>query len=194
MDKITRMADIQFRDNEQESRTIEGVACVFNQVADLGWFTEEIDRNAFAECDMSDVVLNFNHDNNLLLARTANDSLFLYLADDGLHPRASIIDTSTGEDILKMVRNRLISKMSFAFTIGKNGEKWIEEEGKKPHRIITNINRLFDVSLVTFPAYEQTSVSARNTDKLAEEHKQYLERLQKQEEKMRGILNGKIFE
>lgn len=194
MDKITRMADIQFRDNEQESRTIEGVACVFNQVADLGWFTEEIDRDAFKECDMSDVVLNFNHDNNLLLARTANKSLFLYLEDDGLHPRATIIDTSTGEDILKMVRNRLISKMSFAFTIGKNGEKWIEEGGKKPHRIITNIDRLFDVSLVTFPAYEQTSVSARSTDKLAEKHKQYLERLQEQEEKMRGILNGKIFE
>lgn len=191
--KITRTADIELRFNDEtESRTVEGIACVFNQTADLGWFTEEIDRNAFEGCDFSDVVLNFNHDNNFILARTTNGSLALYTDEQGLHQRAEIVKTSTGEDVLTLVKNKLISKMSFAFTIAKDGDEWLEKEGEKDHRIIRKIGRLYDVSLVTFPAYEQTSVSARNEDELAKERRLYLERLQEQKEKMERLINGKL--
>ena len=74
MNKITRTADIEIRSDNPESRTVEGLAVVFNRDANLGWFTEEIDPRAFDNADMSDVVLNFNHDDSLLLAGTRNGS------------------------------------------------------------------------------------------------------------------------
>lgn len=185
------MADIQLRSaEEKEGRQVEGIAAVFNQATDLGWFTEEIDRNAFDECDMSDVVLNFNHDNNFVLARTTNGSLQLEITDDGLRQVSNIIDTTTGEDVLKMVRSGLINKMSFAFTIAE--DDWVENPGmEKDHRIIKKIDRLFDVSLVVFPAYSSTSAFARSEDSLVEEHKRYKEKFEAQRLEMEKLVNGK---
>ena len=185
------MADIQLRSaEEKESREVEGIAAVFNQATDLGWFTEEIDCNAFEGCDMSDVVLNFNHDNNFVLARTTNGSLQLEITDEGLRQMSTIIDTTTGEDVLKMVRSGLINKMSFAFTIAE--DEWVDHFGaEKDHRIIKKIDRLYDVSLVTFPAYNQTSAFARSEDSLVEEHKRYKEKFEAQKLEMEKIVNGK---
>lgn len=189
-EKAFRVANITIekRDEGEDKREVEGIACVFNQVTDMGWYTEEIDRNAFNECDMSDVVLNFNHDNSMILARTTNGSLTLSVDDKGLHQSASIVDTSTGRDVLTLVREGLISKMSFAFTIEENN--WIERKGEKDHRIITKIGRLFDVSLVTFPAYNQTSAFARSEDELAKEYKERKEKLSNQDKRMEELLNG----
>lgn len=188
--KIVRTADIKVVkrsvEDGAETREVEGIACVFNQSTDLGWFTEEIDARAFDECDMSDVVLNFNHDNNLILARTTNGSLHLSVEADGLHQRATIVDTTNGRDVLTLVREGLISKMSFAFSVEEN--EWIERNGEKDHRVITKIGRLFDCSLVTFPAYSQTKVSlARSEDSLVEEHRKYVETYSEQEERMKKI-------
>lgn len=188
--KIVREAEIKIvkrsLDEAEETREVEGIACVFNQPTDMGWFTEEIDARAFDECDMSDVVLNFNHDNNLILARTTNGSLRLSVESDGLHQQATIVDTSTGRDVLTLVREGLISKMSFAFTVDEN--EWIERKGEKDHRVITKIGHLFDCSLVTFPAYNQTSVSlSRSDDTLVEEHRKYVETYSEQEERMKKI-------
>lgn len=192
-DKIVRYADVKvikraIGEEENEKREVEGIACVFNQSTDLGWYTEEIDRNAFDECKMDDVVLNFNHDNNMILARTTNGSLELSIDDEGLHQKATIVDTSTGRDVLTLVKEGLISKMSFAFTIDEN--EWIEKKGEKDHRIITKIARLYDVSLVTFPAYNQTSAFARDEDSLVKEHRAYLEKLEMQNKKMGELING----
>lgn len=189
--KIVRTADISFvtrsKDDvaDVQKRSVEGVACVFNQTTDLGWFTEEIDSRAFDNCDMSDVVLNFNHDNNLVLARTTNGSLNLSIEEDGLHQTATIVDTSTGRDVLTLLQEGLISKMSFAFFVGE--DKW-DVDGEKEHRTITKIDRLVDVSLVTFPAYNQTSASlARSEDSLVEEHRKYKEKYNEQRERMDSI-------
>lgn len=188
MNKITRTANIEFR-SEPESRNVQGVAVVFNRDADLGWFTEEIDPHALDRADMSDVVLTFNHDNSLLLAGTRNGSLSLEVREDGLFQSADIIDTNQGEDVLKLVRSGLISQMSFAFSIADDGEVWEKRDGKE-HRTITEISKLYDVSLVTFPAYPQTSAWARsNTDELAERHKALMERRAEQDQKLKEILN-----
>ena len=188
MNKITRVFDVEFRAREDESRTVEGYAVVFNAETDLGWFTEEIDRNAFNETDMSNVYLLGNHDENIVLAGTSNNSLELNIDETGLFQKSNIIDTSTGEDWLRLVKNGLINKQSFAFTIAEGGEEWIERNGKE-HRIIRKIEKLFDVSLVTYPAYSQTTAYARSqTDELAEEHK----RRREQDKKLERILsNGK---
>lgn len=182
---IQRTANIDFLDDI--TGKVEGIACVFNQPADLGWFIETIDRHAFDLCDMSDVVLNFNHNNDILLARTLNGSLVLSVDDRGLFQSASIVDTTDGEDVLKLVKNGLINKMSFAFTIAPDGERWETIDGKE-HRTITKIDKLYDVSLVTFPAYSQTSAYARDDEK-AKAHLEVLRRIM-QDEKMEEILNG----
>ena len=189
MNKITRIVDVELRASDsQDEQRVDGYAVVFNAETDLGWFTEEIDRNAFNEADMSDVYLLFNHDENNVLAGTLNGSTELKIDDTGLFQSSNIVDTSLGKDTFKLVKKGLIRKMSFAFTIAKDGEEWLERNGKE-HRIIRKIDKLFDVSLVTYPAYSQTSAYARSkTDELAEEHK----RRREQEKKLERILsNGK---
>lgn len=188
--KVTRVYDVELRAKENESREVEGYAVVFNATTDLGWFTEEIDRNAFDKTDMSNVYLLFNHDENNVLAGTSNGSLRMSIDDKGLFQSSDIVDTTIGEDTLKLVKNGLINKMSFAFTIADGGEEWSERDGKE-HRVIRDIDHLYDVSLVTYPAYSQTSAYARSmTDELAEEHK----RRKEQSERMERILNGKSIE
>ena len=191
MNKITRVYDVELRSAETDSREVEGYAVVFNAETDLGWFTEEIDRDAFNQTDMSNVYLLFNHDENNVLAGTSNNSLKMNIDDRGLFQTSNIIDTSLGEDVLKLVKNGLINKMSFAFTIANGGEEWSERDGKE-HRIIRKIDKLFDVSLVTYPAYSQTSAYARSiTDELAEEHRRRVEQSKKME---RILSNGKSIE
>lgn len=191
MKTINRIYDVELRAKSEDSREVEGYAVVFNEPTDLGWFTEEIDRNAFANADMSNVYLLFNHDENKVLAGTSNGSLKMQIDERGLFQTSDIVDTNDGEDVLKLVKNGLINKMSFSFTIDPNGgEEWISGE-EKDHRIIRKIDHLYDVSLVTYPAYPQTSAYARSrTDELAEEHK----RRKEQSERMERILNGKGIE
>ena len=189
MKKVIRVYDVELRAKENESREVEGYAVVFNAETDIGWFTEEIDKNAFNKTNMSNVYLLFNHDENNVLAGTSNGSLKMSIDDTGLFQTSEIIDTNIGEDTLKLVKNGLINKMSFAFTIADGGERWFERDGKE-HRVITDIDTLYDVSLVTYPAYSQTSAFARSNevDELAKEHK----RRKEQDEKMERILsNGK---
>lgn len=190
MSKIRRFANVEFRDFGEENR-VEGVAAVFNQKTDLGWFTEEIAPEAFDNTDMSDVVLNFNHNDDILLAGTRNGTLFLSVREDGLHQSSSIIDTTQGKDVMKLLRSGLISSMSFSFSIADGGEEWTRD-GDKEHRIIRSISKLYDVSLVTFPAYPTTSAWARaNTDELADKHKALMERRAEQDRRMKEILDGR---
>lgn len=185
MNKIERVYDVEFRASEQDNRQVEGYAVVFNQPTDLGWFVEEIDPHAFDEADMSNVYLLGNHDENIVLAGTSNNSLSWDINENGIYQRSSIVDTSVGEDWLKLVKKGLINKQSFAFVIADGGESWSERNGKD-FRLITKIDKVFDFSLVTYPAYATTSVRSV-TDELAEEHR----RRKEQSERMERILNGK---
>lgn len=196
-EKLVRYADVELRSANDDENKVEGIAVVFDKEADMGWFTEEIDRHALDNADMSDVVLNFNHDNSLLLAGTRNGSLQLQVKDNGLFQSSKIVDTTQGKDVMKLIREGLISKMSFAFAIDRNGgEEWSQRKNAdgeyKEHRVIKKISKLFDVSLVTFPAYPQTSAYARGeNDELAKEHKALMERRAEQDKKMEEILNAK---
>ena len=187
MNKVTRTYDVEFRSNDEDNRQVEGYAVVFNSTTDLGWFTEEIDPHAFDNADMSNVYLLGNHDENIVLAGTSNNSLEWTINETGVYQKADIIDTTTGEDWLKLVKKGLINKQSFAFTIADDGDEWTMRDGKE-HRIIRSIEKLFDFSLVTYPAYEQTSVRSNQVDELALEH----QRRKQQDERMERILsNGK---
>ena len=187
--KLTRVLSLQLRQFDNDSNDVEGVAAVFDREADLGWFTERIDRHAFDHTDMSDVVLNFNHDNSLLLAGTRNGSLQLQVTDEGLLQKASIIDTTQGRDVMKLVRSGLISSMSFAFTIADGGEIWETRSDGREYRTITDIDRVYDVSLVVFPAYPQTSAWMRSGDELAEQHKALMEKRAEQDKRLKELLH-----
>jgi HK97 family phage prohead protease len=162
MTKETRFSTIEKRDGEDEKMIVEGYAIVFDEETLIGdeerGFIETIDKNALKETNMKDVPFKYNHnDVTLILARTRNGSLSLEVDEKGLKIRAELIDTTSNVDIYKSIVAGLLDKMSFAFTV--KSQSW-DRSGKIPKRTITAIDRLFDVSVVDLPAYDQTSIQA----------------------------------
>ena len=163
MDKMkieNRLSDVSFKEEDEQKMVLEGYAIVFNQETLIGdkdkGFIESIDRNALKNANMKDVPMKYNHDDSfLIIARTRNNSLRLTVDDIGLKVRAELIDTDSNKDIYKMVKAGLLDKMSFAFTVSSQK---IDRSGDIPKRTITGIDRLYDVSIVDLPAYDQTSI------------------------------------
>ena len=168
---------------DSEEMIIEGYAAVFNQETDLGWCKEVIDSRAFDECDMKDCCLNYNHGQSKPVARTRNHTLELLVDAIGLKIRAKIIDTTEGKDLYKSVKEGLIDKMSFAFTVKE--DEWDYDTDT---RRIKNIDKLYDVSIVDIPAYEGTSVFARSKEEY-EEEKQKHEKLKLEKKKALALLS-----
>lgn len=162
---------------------IEGYAAVFEREVLIGseeWgFYESIDKNAFNGANMKDVPLKYNHSDAVpILARTRNQSLQLSVDDKGLFIHAELLDTQDSIDMYKRIKAGLIDKMSFAFTVESEEIK----KGKIPHRKITKFDRIFDVSVVDVPAYDETSIYARSLE-LAEAWKEDATEVVKEEQK-----------
>ena len=172
---------------ENDEMVIEGYAVVFNTPATHG-FTEIINENAFNNADMRDVCLKYNHDDSyLILARTRNNSLLLNVDDKGLKIRAKLIDTQQNKDIYKMVKEGLLDKMSFGFTV--NNESWDYETDT---RTVLGIEKLYDVSIVTTPFYDTTEVYARSQEEFEKEKEQYNKlKLEKAKLKLKLDINSK---
>lgn len=145
-----------------DSMILEGRAVVFNSPevmftdADGTEYREQVDRDAFLNAKIDDVILNMNHEGQAL-ARTRNNTLQLELNEDGLDIMADMSKSRASRDAYEAVQNGLLDKMSFAFTVARD---FYDENTHT--RTILEIDRLFDVSLVNFPAYEATAVSARD--------------------------------
>ena len=178
--KEIRLLDVRATDNAE--MTIEGYAVIFDSPATHCW-TEIITKDAFDECDMTDVCLKYNHEDNfLLLARTRNKSLELIVDDKGLKIKAKLIDTTSNRDIYKSIQSGLLDKMSFAFTVAD--DEWNYEENT---RIIKKIDKLFDVSVVDVPFYDTTEVFARSKDEYEMEKQKY-EKLKLEKKKLELLL------
>ena len=109
---------VEMRALEDEGMVVEGYAAVFDSVTDLGWMKEVIDRNAFEGADMSDIVMKYNHEDSVLpMARTRGGSLQFNVDDHGLKIRAKLPETSVNKDIFTLIKEKVLSKMSFAFTV-----------------------------------------------------------------------------
>lgn len=146
----------------KESRTIAGYAAVFNRDSeDFGGWVERIDPGAFNERMADDAVALFNHDPNLILARN-NVNLKLTIDGVGLRYEFDAPNTTAGNDLLENIRNGNIKQSSFAFTT--NEVKWYNPSDKSQPsvRTIMKVERLYDVSPVTYPAYPDTTVGARS--------------------------------
>ena len=152
---------------EENKMIIEGYAAVYDSetlIGDEEWgFYERIERGAFDKADMRDVPLKYNHADSVpIMARTRNKWLVLTPDDKGLKIKAELLDTQDNRDMYKRIQAGLIDKMSFAFTVREQDDLW--EKGKPPRRTIKRFDRIFDVSVVDTPAYEDTSIYARSKE------------------------------
>jgi HK97 family phage prohead protease len=191
-----RLIEIRTVDNEENKMLIEGYAITYDQPATHQYgsrkFTETIKSGALDNTDMKDVPLRYNHnDNVMIMARTRNKSLKLKKDEIGLKIQAELLDTQSNRDLYKAIQEGLIDKMSFAFTVADGGDTWTfgEEETK---REVTDIAKLWDVSVVDTPFYDSTSIYARSLELLESEEKR-LESLRELElMKLKIKVKGKV--
>lgn len=162
------MLEIEKRaENEPESYRVRGYATTFNEpytlYADGDWeYREQIDPNAFAGADMSDVIMQFDHAGKVY-ARTSNNTLALQVDGHGLLVTADLGSTEATRELYNEIQKGLITKMSFGFTVEEDQELRTTENDKEIWlRTITRIGKLYDVSAVSLPANDGTEISARS--------------------------------
>lgn len=159
---------IESREEGTVSRTIVGYAAKFESWSDpiMGWFREKIARGAFDGCDLSDVIMCFNHNTDSILARTTSGTLRLEVDDVGLRFAFEAPNTTSGSDMLELVRRGDVSKCSFRFGVEQDGWQYADEQNglAMDERTILRFSRVVDVSLVVFPAYPETEASVRHLE------------------------------
>lgn len=159
---------------EKEAPRIAGHAAVFNTWADIGgMFRERVLPGAFKRAiESQDVRALFNHDPNLILGRNrAQPAPTLTLAEDqkGLAIEILPPDTQWARDLLVSIERGDISQMSFGFRAAKGGQEW-NWDLAVPERTLRDVD-LYDVSPVTFPAYQETDVTVRSLEEYRREFK-----------------------
>lgn len=181
MKKEIRNFDFEVRAEETErGKMLTGVPIVFNARTDLGWYDEIIEAGALDGTDLRDVRFLVNHNTDMIpLARSRNNNenstMQMTVGEDGMTIRVDL-DTDNNADarsLYSAVSRGDISGMSFMFTV--DGDSWDDMESDHPTRRIRKIDRVFEVSAVTFPAYAQTSIQARGLSETLESAKESLE-------------------
>ena len=200
--KLMNEKQMQFRDfkltkietRQDESNTeyleLEGMACVFNTSTILykGKYyelQEKIASTAFDGADMSDVIFNYNHCGTVF-ARTRNNSLELSVDEKGLKIKAIMRKCDRNQLFYDDIKEGLIDKMSFAFTVQESSYEIIErsDDVDVEIRTVTKIDKVYDVSAVDIPAYDTTSISARSAFE-TEREKRKAESLQREKLKLK---------
>lgn len=159
---------VESREEDGAGRTIVGYAAKFESWSDpmMGWFREKIARGAFDGCDLSDVIMCFNHNTDSILARTTSCTLRLEVDDVGLRFAFEAPNTTLGNDMLELVRRGDVSKCSFRFGVEQDEWQYADEQNglAMDERTILRFSRVVDVSLVVFPAYPETEASVRHLE------------------------------
>lgn len=164
------MCDVSTRTDETHGNILEGVPIVYDVPTDIGGMWKEIiDRGALDQADLKDVRFLVNHDTDSIpLARSRNNNvnstMQMTVHEDGLHVRVDL-DTEgnpRAKELYSAVKRQDVSGMSFMFSV--KGDRWDDLDSEYPTRHITALDKVFEVSAVTFPAYEQTSINARSVE------------------------------
>ena len=182
---------METRKGEDGVMTVEGYATTFNQPYrltgdDKVTVNEQVDRDAFSGTDMTDVIMQYDHQGPVF-ARISNNTLRLEADEHGLKVTAYLGGTERGRQLFEEIAGGYTTKMSFGFTVA--GEKKERSKDAEGHvtilRTITRVGKLFDVSAVSLPANDATEISARSIgDGLIAE---VLEEVQAREERARRI-------
>ena len=198
------------RTEDSGEKVVEGYATTFNQPYELWrdtWdgnvyvFMEQVDARAFDDCDMTDVIMQYNHEGRVF-ARTGNNTLALDPDAHGLHIRADLGGTEIGRQLFEEIEGGYTDKMSFGFRVSKDKSEETEERNEETGvrtvtvlRTILGISKLYDVSAVSLPANDATSISARNYCEgvIAEIKEEFLarEKRERQKRKIRLLMEVK---
>ena len=162
--------EVRAQKDEIHGAYLSGTPIVYDAWTDLGWCDERIADGALADTDLKDVRFLVNHNTDMIpLARSRNNnenSTMQMSVEDGvgMHIRVNLDTENNAEAkaLYSAVERGDISGMSFMFTV--DGDNWEDVDSDHPKRTITAIRKVMEVSAVTFPAYEQTSISARGLD------------------------------
>lgn len=156
-------------DDEKKSYTVEGYASTFNEPYELYSFDgytvrEQMDPHAFDETDMSDVIMQYDHQGRVF-ARNSNGTLAVSTDDHGLHMKANLGGTEAGRQLYEEIKGGYTTKMSFGFKVDKDKREITENAETNTVdvlRTITKVRKLYDVSAVSLPANDGTAISARS--------------------------------
>ena len=184
-------AEMETRTGDAGEMVVEGYATTFNMPYrlfgdDKMTVNEQVDRHAFDGTDMSDVIMQYDHEGRVF-ARIANGTLQLTEDDHGLKITANLGGTEIGRQLFEEIQGGYTNKMSFGFTVtGEKKERTRDAEGHVTIlRTITKIGKLYDVSAVSLPANDATEISSRTiSDGLIAEA---LEEVRAEEERQRRI-------
>ena len=204
------VSSFERRAGEDGEKTVTGYATTFNQPYELyrdSWngyvyiVREQVDPAAFDNTDMDDVIMQYNHEGRVF-ARGSNGTLELDPDEHGLHIRANLGGTEIGRQLFEEISGGYTTKMSFGFRVGKDKREKTEERNEETGvptvtilRTILEISKLYDVSAVSLPANDATSISARNFGEgvIAEVKKEVLAReaRERQKRKIRLLMEVK---
>lgn len=167
-DMTMEIRSAETEDVEQEERkVVTGYASTFNEpytlYEDEDWrFDEVVDARAFDKTDMSDVIMQYDHEGRVF-ARMSNNTLTVTPDEKGLLIEADLGGTELGRQLYEEIRGGYTNKMSFGFTVdGEEIRDMKAADGKTlTVRTITSVRKLYDVSAVSLPANDATSISVR---------------------------------
>lgn len=172
--------EVRAEQNEEHGHFLSGRPIVYNATTDLGWYDETIASGALDDADLRDVRFLINHNTDMIpLARSRNNNenstMQLSVDDEGMEIRVDLDTENNSEarNLYSAVERGDLDGMSFMFTV--DADEWLNPESDHPSRTITKLGKIFEVSAVTFPAYEQTSISARGLSDALESAKESLE-------------------
>ena len=169
MNKEVRAFNFEVRaeKNEQHGTFITGTPIVFDQATDMGWYEEKIDRDALMETDLKDVRFLIGHNTSMIpLARSRNNNenstMQMTVTNRGMEIRVDLDTENNAEAraLYSAVQRGDMSGMSFMFTVDTDKDIWEDTDTDYPKRTIMSIRKVFEVSAVAFPAYEQTDIQA----------------------------------
>lgn len=180
--------EVRAEQNEKGS-VITGQPIVYDERTNLGWYDEIIDDGALAETDLRDVRFLVNHNTDMIpLARSRNNNANSTMQMEAIEGKGMAIrvnlDTENNADarsLYSAVDRGDISGMSFMFVVDK--DSWDDVDTDHPTRHIRSISKVFEVSAVTFPAYEATSIQARGLSEALESAKTSLESVRAEQRK-----------
>lgn len=166
--RMISLADIETREADDQM-IVTGYATTFDQEYELYRYgsyrvIEVVDRNAFTDADMRDVIMQYNHEGRVF-ARRSNGTLLLDVDDHGLHIEGHLEGTELGRQVYSEIKGGYTTQMSFGFTVREDKEETIHDSdtGLTTYkRTILRFRKIFDVSAVAIPANPTTEISARS--------------------------------
>ena len=173
--------EVRAENDEQHGSILTGTPIVFGERTDLGWCDEIIDDGALDDTDLCDVRFLVNHNTDMIpLARSRNNNenstmQLSVVPQKGMDIRVDLDTENNAEakSLYSAVQRGDLSGMSFMFAV--NEDAWEDLDSEHPTRHIRSFAKVFEVSAVTFPAYEATSIQARGLSEALESARASLE-------------------